>query len=101
MVIGRVIGWLLLFLAATAAITDLWGWYDTGNYSAAQIGALWQRIDPETLYAIRPPLEHLGSGWLWDPLMVDFLNLPAALSLAVLSFAFIWLFRRREKRRRR
>lgn len=101
MVIGRVIGWLLLFLAATAASTDLWGWYDTGNYRTAQIGAFWERIDPESLSTIREPLESVGSGWLWDPLMVDILNLPASLSLAVLSFAVILLFRRREKRRRR
>jgi len=101
MVLGRVMGWILLFLAAAAASSDLWGLYDTGYYHAAAIGEFWQRIDPGSLTTIRRPLESVGRGWLWDPLTVDLLNLPAALSLAVLAFAFIWVFRRREKRRRR
>ena len=101
MVLGRVISWIIFLLAIAAAGSDLWGLYDTGYYAAASIGELWQRIDAESLATLRGPLESVGSGWLWDPLMVDILNLPAALSLAVLAFICIWLFRRREKRRRR
>jgi len=101
MVLGRIIGWLILILAIVAAGSDLWGLYDTGSYHAAAVGEIWQRIDPGILTALRRPLESIGSGWLWDPMMVDILNLPAALTLAVLALVLIWLFRRREKRRRR
>jgi hypothetical protein len=100
MLLGRVIGWIILLLAIAAAGSDLWGFYDTGYYQAATIGELWQRIDRESLIAIRAPLESIAA-WLWDPVTTTLLGLPAALTLAVVALLALLAFRRKEKRRRR
>jgi len=100
MVLGRVIGWIILLLAIVAAGNDLWGFYDTGHYQASEIGELWQRIDRESLLAIRAPLESIAA-WIWDPLSTTILGLPAGLTLAAVALLVLWAFRRKESRRRR
>jgi len=98
MVVGRIIGWLVLFLAIIAEGSDLWGWYDTGRYAVATLGEIWGRIDRESLLALSALLQRPGGGWGSVPIML--LSLPGAPTLAILGLLIIGAFRRRNRRRR-
>jgi hypothetical protein len=101
MVIGRLVAWLVLILAAVAEGRDLWGWYDTGAYQVSAIGQIWQQIDQNSLLLAQPAIQRYIAAWLWDPVILTVLLWPAALTFAILGLVLMWLFRRRDRRRRR
>ena len=101
MKLGRIVGWLVLFLAIVAEGADLWGLWDTGAYRPQALGEMWHRIDSTSLQLAEAGVSRHISPFLWNSVILEILQWPAALTLAILGFALLWLFRRRERRRRR
>ncbi len=101
MIIGRLIGWLILLSGLAIEGRDLLGWYDTGHYKAVALGELWFQVDRNSLLLVQPAIERYIAAWPWDSVIAPMLQFPAALSVSFLGFVLIWLFRRREHRRRR
>jgi len=101
MIIGRIVGWLVLVLAIVAEGADLLGLADTGAYRAHALGEVWNWIDTSSLQLAEAGVSRHLSPWLWNSVILEILQWPAALTLAILSLALVWLFRRRDRRRRR
>lgn len=101
MIIGRTLGWLVLLLAIVAEGADLLGFADTGAYRAHALGEVWHWIDSSSLQLAEAGVSRHISPWLWNSVILEVLQWPAALTLAVFGLVLIWLFRRRDRRRRR
>lgn len=101
MVVGRIVGWLVLILAVVAEGADLFGLWDTGSYRPHAIGEMWQWVNSTSLQLAEAGVSRHISPWLWNSVILNMLLWPAALTFAILGLALMWLFRRRERRRRR
>jgi hypothetical protein len=101
MLIGRVIGWGLLILAAMVVAVDLFGWYLNGHFQLMATGELWFRISPGTIELAQPAIQRHVASWLWDPVLVTILLWPAELVLSVPGLFLAWACRARERRGRR
>ena len=80
MIIGRLLGWLFLTVALMASAAELAAYVDANAYSMLSMGDLWRDIHPGTFSSARVWIEHeeyLDAPWLWDPLVVTLLNVPA------------------------
>ncbi|HTS91177.1 MAG TPA: hypothetical protein VMG55_04180 [Stellaceae bacterium] len=101
MIVGRILGWLVLILAIAAEGADLFGFWDTGAYRAHALGEIWNWIDTTSLQLAEAGVSRHISPWLWNSVIIEVLQWPAALTLAALGLVLLWVFRRRERRRRR
>jgi hypothetical protein len=101
MLIGRVIGWGLLILAAMVVAIDLFGWYLNGRFQLIATGDLWFRISPNTIELAQPAIQRHVAAWLWDPVLVTVLLWPAELVLSIPGLFLAWTCRARERRGRR
>lgn len=104
MIVGRLVGWLLIIAALVAEGRDLWAWADTHQFQVSPLGLLWHQLSPNTLlfaqFGVQLHVEPFIGHWLWDPVISTILLTPAVLILAVPGILLVWLFRRRERRRR-
>ncbi len=100
MIIGRIVGWLLILAALVVLVADLIAWLDTGHFALAAAGQIWFELSPTTLELAQPAIQRHVAAWLWDPI-VEILTWPAALVLGAPGLALLWLFRPRDRRRRR
>jgi uncharacterized membrane protein (Fun14 family) len=101
MLIGRVIGWSLLIMAAIVVAVDLIGWYVNGSFELMATGVLWFRISPNSIELAQPAIQRHIAAWLWDPVILTVLLWPAELVLAVPGLLLAWSCRARERRGRR
>jgi len=101
MLIGRVIGWGLLILAAIVVAIDLFGWYLNGRFQLIATGELWFRISPSTIELAQPAIQRHVAAWLWDPVLVTVLLWPAELVLSIPGLLLAWTCRAQERRGRR
>jgi len=101
MLIGRVIGWSLLIMAAIVVAVDLIGWYVNGSFELMAAGVLWFRISPNSIELAQPAIQRHIAAWLWDPVILTVLLWPAELVLAVPGLLLAWSCRARERRGRR
>jgi len=101
MLIGRVIGWSLLIMAAIVVAVDLIGWYVNGSFALMAAGDLWFRISPNSIELAQPAIQRHIAAWLWDPVILTVLLWPAELVLAVPGLLLAWSCRARERRGRR
>jgi hypothetical protein len=97
-IIGRVVGWVLLFGAAVALFVELFRWGRDGVYQAASIGEIWVGINANSLVGFGAVIEQRISPWLWLEVIVPLLTLPAWPYLGVLGGLILWLCRRRRRR---
>ncbi len=96
MIVGRLIGWLLLFAGLAILCRDFLGWYELGAYASVSLGRLWSDLHATSLEALLARVPD----WLLNTLSGT-LALPAAGTLAVIAVLILWLCRRRAGRRRR
>ncbi|HWI25987.1 MAG TPA: hypothetical protein VN668_03400 [Stellaceae bacterium] len=101
MIIGRIIGWLLVLAALVVLGRDLIGWLDLHQLHFVSAGELWYQINPGSLLLAQPAIQRHIAPWLWDPVIQTILLWPAVLVLGVPGLALHWLFRPRDRRRRR
>ncbi len=102
MIVGRLFGWLLLAIAALLALGGVI--LAVKGQSVSEItGAVWYRVDLDTLNGIQVVIErHLSLPALWANVAVPLLNWPLWVAVlvvvlvpAVLGLALVSLFRPR------
>jgi hypothetical protein len=101
MIVGRLFGWLFVILALTAEGHDIWGLVDTGHYQVSALGQLWAEVHRNSLLLLQPAIQRHVAVWLWDWVIFPILQWPATIVLLVPGVLLIWVFRPRDRRRRR
>lgn len=100
MIVGRLVGWLFIIAALVAEGRDVWGLWDTGHYQVSALGQLWAEVNWNSLLLLQPAIQRHVAVWLWDWVIFPLLQWPAVVTLAVPGVLLVWLFRRRDRRRR-
>ena len=100
MIVGRLVGWLFIIAALVAEGRDVWGLWDTGHYQVSALGQLWAEVNRNSLLLLQPAIQRHVAAWLWDWVIFPVLQWPAVVTLAVPGVLLVWLFRRRDRRRR-
>jgi hypothetical protein len=94
MVLFRALGWLLLAMAAGAAVYDGLVWWSEGVLRLLPLDELWSRLDLESMNRAQSAVQrHLWVG-LWDWVVVPILQLPALPMFVIVGTIFLWLGRR-------
>ena len=63
----------------------------------ASVGQLWFDFDAGSLNLTQAIIERYTLRFLWDPVFVSFLSLPAGVALLLFSFLFAFLGRKRRR----
>jgi hypothetical protein len=100
MIVGRLVGWLFIIAALVAEGRDVWGLWDTGHYQVSALGQLWAEVNRNSLLLLQPAIQRHVAAGLWDWVIFPVLQWPAVVTLAVPGVLLVWLFRRRDQRRR-
>jgi hypothetical protein len=112
--IARFLGWALLLLGVGILGYDAWTWAEGEPLRALEatfageappfhlvvFGEIWFAVDPESLQLAQPAIERHLAPWLWDPVLVTILLLPASLTLIGLGLVLLLIgsFRRSRPR---
>ncbi len=98
MIVGRLLGWLLLFCALVLLGWDAVAALDSGTWSLAVLGQRWFEIDQAlgsaTLNTLQAGIERSISVDLWDNVFAPALQWPAVIVFAVPGIVLVLLFRR-------
>jgi hypothetical protein len=92
----RAMAYPLLLLAAVALITDVTR--TTSGDAGLVVTSLaehWRAIAPGTFDAARAAVTRRAGGWMWDPVILGMLRLPAWLMLGGLGLGLGYAGRRR------
>ena len=100
MIVGRILGWLLLFCALSAFAIELITWARYGTYRIAALGEIWSNLHANSLVGFGAFVEQKLSPYLWANIIVPVLSLAAWLVLGVPGAILAVAFRRRPRRRR-
>lgn len=98
MILGRMLGWLLLFCALVLLGWDAVSSLDSGRWGFAVVRQRWYEIDQAlggtSLNALQAGIERNISVGLWDNAVAPVLLWPAVLVFAVPGLVLVLLFRR-------
>jgi hypothetical protein len=100
MIVGRLIGFLLLIIAAITFLRDAIDWYDSGILETLSGDQLWLSLSPEGYQSVQ---DWAGANLsiLWDPVATSILWLPTFVSAGVLGALLVVVSRKRKKKSRR
>jgi hypothetical protein len=91
---GRILGWLFLVIGGGFAAADLL-FPAPGGFTLRALGQWWFFIHPDSLQLAQPAIERHVAPFLWDPVLLSVLQVPAAALFAVLGAALLlWTGRR-------
>ncbi len=99
MIVGRILGWLLLFCALAAVAIEMIAWLRYGSYRIAALGEIWSNLHANSLVGFGAFVEQRISPYLWTSVIVPLLSLAAWLVFVVPGALLVVLFRRRPKRK--
>jgi len=98
--IGKLLGFLLLIVAAITFLRDALDWYDSGYLQTLSGDQLWLSLAPESYQSVQDwASENLSI--VWDPVATTILAAPAFVSSGVLGILFLLVSRKRKKKTRR
>ena len=101
MIVGRVIGWILLFAALAVLARDVIASVDAGSLTLIAAGELWFNLHQTSLQVAEPAIaRHIPviGPWLWHPVISTLLTWPALFVLGVPGLVLAWLSRSRRRR---
>src|SRR3546814_20999917 len=102
MIVGRIIGWFLLFCALVSLGWDAVSSLSSGTWGFAVLGQRWYAIDQAlggaSLNTLQAGIERNVSVGLWDNVVAPVLLWQAVLVFLVPGLLLVLLFRRSEER---
>lgn len=99
--VSRVLGWIVVGLAAALLARDLFVLADAGRWAPIDVGALWWMLHPPSLQLAEPAIARHVHPFLWDPVMLSLLLSPAWLALGIVAALLLLAGRRPVRRSRR
>ena len=99
MILLRIIGYLLLFLAIAALGAEILTSVQAGEWVSLAVGDVWAEIDRESIGLVQVGLERYVHPFLFDPILLNILLWPAWLVAGVPALVILLLARRRRQRR--
>ena len=98
MIVGKLIGFLLLIVAAIAFVRDALDWYDSGLLETLSGDQLWLSLAPDAYQSVQYwIIDNLS--YAWDPVATTILAVPAFISAGILGVLFLLASRKKRKRR--
>jgi len=98
MIVGRILGWFLLFCALVLLGWDAVSSLSAGDWGFTVLGQRWYQIDQAlgsaTLNTLQAGIERRISVDLWDNVIAPLLLQPAMLIFLVPGLVLVLLFRR-------
>lgn len=79
----RIVGVVLLVAAATALASDVVRSIHRGAVTFYALGEAWYQLHPQSLNLLQAGVQRYVAPWLWDPVIVSVLRLPALVALGV------------------
>ena len=99
MILVRIFGYLLLFLALAALGAEILTSVQAGEWVSLTVGDVWAMIDRESIGLAQVGLERYVHPFLFDPLLLTLLLWPAWAVAGVPALLILLLARRRRQRR--
>ncbi|MDF1733553.1 MAG: hypothetical protein P1U49_18775 [Minwuia sp.] len=99
MILLRIIGYLLLFLAIAALGAEILMSVQAGEWVSLAVGDVWAQIDRESIGLVQVGLERYVHPYLFDPILLTILLWPSWLVAGVPALLILLLARRRRQRR--
>lgn len=99
MILLRIIGYLLLFLAIAALGAEILMSVEAGEWVALAVGDVWAEIDRNSISLVQAGLERHVHPYLFDPILLTILLWRAWLVAGVPALVILLLARRRRQRR--
>ena len=88
--IVRVIAILFLIGALLTGGYEVVQWIGSGQYDPLTAGELWYAIHRGSLNLAQAVVQRYVAAWLWDPVIVSVLTLPAWVVLGVPGLVLMW-----------
>ena len=86
----RIIAILLLLAAVLSAGVEGLQWISTGHYNTLTAGELWQALNRGSLNYAAAIIANYMAPWVWDPVLLSTLTLPAWSMLGVPALFLMW-----------
>ena len=99
MILLRIIGYLLLFLAIAALGAEILMSVQAGEWVSLAVGDVWAEVDRESIGLVQVGLERYVHPYLFDPILLTVLLWTAWLVAGVPALVILLLARRRRQRR--
>lgn len=99
MILLRIIGYLLLFLAIAALGAEILMSVQAGEWVALAVGDVWAEIDRNSISLVQAGLERHVHPYLFDPILLTILLWRAWLVAGIPALVILLLARRRRQRR--
>lgn len=99
MILVRIFGYLLLFLALAALGAEILTSVQAGEWISLTVGDVWAMVDRESIGLVQVGLERYVHPFLFDPLLLTLLLWPAWAVAGVPALLILLLARRRRQRR--
>jgi hypothetical protein len=96
---ARILGWIFLILACSALGGELLLSIQEGGYAPLSLAELWQQIHAPSFISTEKVFMGTPLDWLWNPVILTVLAIPAWIVLAILGALFLhWGRGKRRKR---
>ena len=90
---AHIVGWATLIVALLIAMRDGLSSLDQNTLVIRPLGRIWYEIDPPSLNLAQAVVERYLAAWLWDPLIITFLQIPGVAVFGVAGILFLLLSR--------
>ena len=99
MIVGRIIGWLFLFIALVALGADIVASLAARAIDITPLGQQWFELNRASIGLAQAAIQRYVLPELWDPIIVAVLLWPTWAVFGVIGLILIYAFRRRKRRR--
>ena len=94
----RLVGVVFFAAGLIAFANDLWLWDGQNQFTMRSLGEWWFRISPGGINLTQAVIQRYIWPTLWDPLILNLLEEPAAAVLGLPGLAILFLVRRQPHR---
>tara|TARA_B100000886_G_scaffold339264_1_gene304215 strand:+ start:1127 stop:1438 length:312 start_codon:yes stop_codon:yes gene_type:complete len=96
----KTFAWFFIAVAFGVAAFEIISSIEKGEYQIMALGEVWYQADKASLNTAQAIIQRYLFAWLWDPIIIFLLTLPAWAVLTVIGLLLFYFHRRSNKRRK-